>query len=342
MKRPREVKPVRTTVEVKEIIAQRLSELREAYRDSYRCIDWDDNYTRMHFASEAGWITASEKALFMKHISDAWLRMRLSEHIPDVEELRTYNRNLLLEQAVTYQIIPREEADRSLLCSMTTVKCYLWTLIDDRAVSSVLREYASICSQITIRGSIIANLVALELYRTDQLAELFSLVKNALSIRQLLLPEYFATHKNVGASPLVSEIVQRYAESIPPVPNWEQCMSRSGWDNALKYIANKFQSAVSRHVRIHLIARCKKYLSAVCNDTNSAKGCFCQGTLDRLDADDLKKVSWLRSFFGNKNGELVDVDDEAIGATFLPIEFRACEWIRYASIGVDERASQSV
>jgi hypothetical protein len=142
---------IRTSADIKNIIEERTSELRERYQQAHSYIDWTDSYTCLHFASESEWITQSEKSRLMKYVSDSWLRMKLSDHIPEIANLR-YNRNMLLEHAVTYGILSQEVADRNLQCLMKTVKCYLWTIVDVEKVSAAMRDYARICSQIMIRG----------------------------------------------------------------------------------------------------------------------------------------------------------------------------------------------
>ena len=290
-----------STDEVDAIIERHSSRLQSKYANAFPVIDWSDKSVQRFFAVRDGLIDHS-KNLFGRTLSKALLAMHLSAHIHDGRDWRHCDYNWMLQEALDRDIITEEEFQSSFAGKFTTIKAYLWSVVPNKAVTSFLRNYACVCSQLMLRGSVFANLVATfaaSHHRTD---ELFSVIKSKAKTRQLLLPEFFTSASDT--SKLVKEAFLVFKDELPPCPDYLGVMSRSGWDNGLKFIASKYQSAIVRHVTVHLERRIRRLLETECTDPSASKEMFFQGTVDaEMTLDDRKKVDDLRKEFKLRRGE---------------------------------------
>ncbi len=162
----------RSKDDIQALLEQHLPDLQQLYGDTYKWINWEDAYTVRRLALEAGLLRDNEARHVGLHVSNDYLVMRLSEFQSDVNYLRRCSRQLLLDKAVHHHVLTDAEAAKQSSTDVTVLKCYLWTLVDDTVVRAALRRYAIVCSHIMVRGSIIANLVAMTAAREDRWNEL--------------------------------------------------------------------------------------------------------------------------------------------------------------------------
>ena len=285
---------------VRAFVDQHVPRLKEQYSNAHRIIKWSDPQVRRHFAVRDGLIEASELQF---SVSKEWLIMVLSDHL-EGDFWKTMNFNCMLERAVELCLISESDKQDAWTSKKTVAKCYLWTLVDSQQATlrAKLKEYAVVCSELMIRGSLLANMVAtyaIEHGRTDELFALMA--KERDCIGQLLLPELLAEDKR---APLVRDVMNVCRDDMLPCPQWEQVMGRAGWDNAIKFLCTKYGSAVARHVYVHMAARCSKYMDTFCTSPASCKALFFQGrTEDTIDDQDAHIVARLRAYFGTSTGE---------------------------------------
>jgi hypothetical protein len=282
------------------LIEENLPRLQQRYGSDNRVINWSAKQVRYHFAIRDGLLQESD--VKTDRLSKDWLIMMLSDHV-EGEFWKTWHLNTMLDEALKLNIISEEQYESSWSGIVRCVKCYLWTLIGREygLARKKMKEYASVCSEVMIRGSILANLMATFAIRENRVDEMFAVLKKD-KIRQVMLPEFFAPEKRER---LVNDVLEQCADCILPCPRWERVMSRSGWDNALKYLSNKYLTAVACHVYVHITARCKKYIDATCDQKDACKALFFQGkTEHNLSSQDLDRVQRLRSFIGAATGAL--------------------------------------
>jgi hypothetical protein len=287
----------RSSEDIEAFIAENIDALKERYGTSHRVINWEDKQVRYHFAIQAGLISESE--VKMDRVSQARLVMLLSNCI-DGDFWKTSNFNYLLVSALEKGFIGQEDFDASFTGKIQSIKCYLKTVVDDRDVICKLKEYSTVCSELMIRGAITANLMASYAVlhgRTDEMFEMLTKLK----MRQNILPEFF---KPEARSALLNDVLNECADCILPCPDWESVMSRSGWDNGLKYLAGKYTTAVQNHILVHIGRRIKKYIDVTCSNPDLCKARFFQGESDSpLTPQDQAIIRQLRVPFGALTGE---------------------------------------
>lgn len=307
--------PARNNDDLKKLVEDQLEKLIQKYSSEFpqeypsEYIDWNDGYTRNWFAVKEGWIRENEVSqLLGRTYSNSWLRMRISQFTNDDDVVNqstkaTFSRQWMLDKLFEKGVLTEEDVLQQSSTDKKTFKAYLWTLVEDDRIRKAFRQYSIVCSEIMIRGSIIANIVA----NVVTPEELFQLSSTRENMRQLILPEFFQEHKSMSIHPLVKDVLSRFSHAIPPEPEWRKQIDRRGWDNALKYIAGKYLTAFKNHVCVHLLRRCRQYIGNVCKDPDAAKEVFMNGFgIRELSEGDSIIVRDLRARIGKKtdNGEL--------------------------------------
>ena len=93
------------------------------------------------------------------------------------------------------------------------------------------------------------------------------------------------------------------------------------WDNAVKYVANKYAGAIKNHVLVHLVARLKHKLRSECLEPDLAVKAFMEGGQDdELALQDRWMVDAMRNRLGTKDGAEV-VTPEALKPDLLAWHF---------------------
>lgn len=178
----------------------------------------------------------------------------------------------LLDLAYQANKITDLELEASLPTTETTIKCYLYSIIEDPLWREIIDKYVLISSKHFTRGSLIANLICVSelgdpnLQKEKVLVDLFKFIKNENSTKQLFLPERWPT-KDTNLDPKISEILSKYENILEPHydSSWNDLMDSSGWDNLINRSGTKYRVNVQNHILNHLPKHLKAYCKEIVN-----------------------------------------------------------------------------
>ena len=248
---------------------------------------------------------------------------------PDLNKLK---QNDLLELAKKLKLVTEAEFEASLSFKERTVKMYLWTVVHEPSHRTKLREYAIICSSLYIHASAMLNVCFCAANETAQLPTFVEDVWQSLQagnkskesdlLLQVVLPERVAT-----PLPIVQAVRDANPHLQKLIPDWRHLSGGmlSMWDNAVKYIANKYAGAIKNHVMVHLVARLKHKLRSESLEPNLAIQALMEGGMeDELLLQDRWLVDGMRQRLGVKEGEAVTTP-EVLKKDMLVWHFELCQ-----------------
>lgn len=233
---------------------------------------------------------------------------------PDTDHpLDKLKQNDLLQLAKARGLVTEEEFNSSLSFKERTVKTYLWTVVHDPAHRAKLRDYAIMCSSLYVHASALLNLCFCTANHANRMPTFVEDVWEALKSGNkskecdLLLQVVLPARVNEPL-PIVKAALQSNPHLQTLIPDWRGLSggSLSMWDNAVKYIANKYAGAIKNHVLVHLVARLKHKLRTECLEPDLAVKAFMEGGLDEeLCLQDRWLVDEMRCRLGTKAGDEV-------------------------------------
>ncbi len=230
-----------------------------------------------------------------------------------IKEDKTKYTDLLLK-ALELKKITKEEFNNNLPTKETTLKCYLYSIIKDQNTRNKIENYVLTASELYSRGTFIANLIAFN-YLGDileqeivpkydfqpniEITNLFTLVQNKI-FKQIFLPERWPTSGEERLE-VINNILQR-PNITNMLPNWQNVMSVSGWDNSLNRMYSKFRANIQNHIMVHLENNLKRYFAKVELDTNTSKDQMFNSLIKPLrpiimHSSDFEHVVKFRNFF---------------------------------------------
>ena len=173
----------------------------------------------------------------------------------------------------------------------TTLKCYLHSVVHEglSKVREKLETYVQMYSKLYVRGSIIANQIAIDVFgpievletvpkytfnQSQTSVELFTIItKKNSEMKHSFLPERWPREtKNTGERKLstllhhVDNVLQNQNLSntlTKLLPDWRSLMLTSGWDNAINRMWSKYAANLQNHVLVHLFRLTKLYFDKV-------------------------------------------------------------------------------
>eukprot|EP00798_Chlamydomonas_sp_ICE-L_P017719 gene17719-24078_t len=185
---------------------------------------------------------------------------RLVSAVPEGGALENKPARVLLGHAIFHGVVTANEVNETTERVETTIPCYLFSYVEDPLKRQAIEKYVLAASQLFRRGTIIANLVAIETLgaHTDlpvgsrprfdmassmpfgELAD-FYMEQDVRSseTKHVFLPERWPT-LNVQRSPRVQAVLSAYGDRIPRLPDWQIVMKPCGWDNVINRMATKF------------------------------------------------------------------------------------------------------
>jgi hypothetical protein len=191
----------------------------------------------------------------------------------------------LLGHAKFHKLVSDFEFEETVPRTVTVLPCYLWTHITDAALRQRIDDYVVAASELYRRGSIILNCAAMDAfgarlpgaadisvpvwrprYRTTATAqhlmpsaEAFATLLVAAEgdpkstlLKHAFLPERWPSRTVPRCTTVVGAMNGREA-MLPPVPEWIDVMTSTGWDNAINRMSTKYFASA----RLHIIATVK-------------------------------------------------------------------------------------
>jgi hypothetical protein len=185
----------------------------------------------------------------------------------------------LIKQAVQRNLLTDEELNNSLPTTSSVIKCYLRSVVTDTEALDRLETYVKMASLLYIRGTYIANLMAVDAFgdvegckevprydgslNRESSDVLFDFVENN-TYKHVFLPERWP-NADTDVDVQIKNVVNNHAATLNSLfPNeWKNFMSVSGWDNAINRMYTKYHANVEVHVKCHLLQNVPKYFEKV-------------------------------------------------------------------------------
>lgn len=189
----------------------------------------------------------------------------------------------LLKEAHKRELISQEEFDASLPTKISTIKCYMHSIVSEQDTRLKIEEYIQKASKLYIRGSYIANLhavnhfgqssleihnsfpkVSLQILEQDVLYDIYSYIEDENNFKQVFLPERWPSSKQPRCQ-RVQNILDQYGHLLQHLysDDWEQFMKTSGWDNSINNMYTKYRANIENHIKVHIYNHIKEYLDRV-------------------------------------------------------------------------------
>ena len=265
-------------------------------------------------------MTGKQSCCWNEHIIVELLK--LDDALPE-QTLQQLPRNELVHLGRDKGVIDEKQFLASLRVDNFVVKSYLWSFLDDPCHRERVCEYVICCTKLQHRAYLTLKTTYFDCL-TGRLGPKYTieafiaalLTKDAFAY--LVLPEHCTTAvAKHPLKPFVDATRQRHPELLEfaDVNALEALITRTGFDNAKKYIATKVKTAVFNHVFVHLHRRVKGSLEARRRkSTSSVPGMmelYDTGVTDKtVEAEDCEIVIGLRKVFMK--------DTEAAGAVQIP------------------------
>lgn len=192
------------------------------------------------------------------------------------------NKLELLKLALEKQKISLDVFTENLPTIESTIKSYLYSVITDEKMRSKIETYVLQASELYIRGTYIANLIAIDIFGPIQHVKLipkynfmtphsnlYNLIEND-QFKQCFLPERWPSRLQDRLEPIHQVLHGQHNELlVQMLPNWLDLMSTSGWDNAINRMYTKYRANIENHIIVHLPENIKKYIHQVQLHTDS-------------------------------------------------------------------------
>lgn len=179
----------------------------------------------------------------------------------------------------------------SLPTKETTLKCYLHSVVHNglSKVREKLETYVQMYSKLYVRGSIIANQIAIDVYgpievlevvpkytfnQSQESIDLFTIISQRNSeMKHSFLPERWPREMEKTGKRKLSTLLH-YVDNVLQnpylidtltklLPDWRSLMLTSGWDNAINRMWSKYAANLQNHVLVHLFKLTKLYFDKV-------------------------------------------------------------------------------
>ena len=190
--------------------------------------------------------------------------------------------------AVYYKLLEPLEIVETCPRFEKTIPCYLRPRLVSmpKGFEDAIRKYVVVASELYIRGTRIANQLAINTWgaRTtyepgqyprfnlhDSIETLGSLRDFLLTekkiqngpFKQVFLPERWPTSQ-APQSPLIASVLEANGHTLPPLPPaWTEVLTVSGWDNSINRMATKYLGNIKVHACSGMAERLKDYLKVV-------------------------------------------------------------------------------
>ena len=194
----------------------------------------------------------------------------------------------LLRLAVANNKITPDELRISTPTEESTIKCYLYSIVNDKNVREKLENYVVAASQLYTRGSLITNIIAEDIYgsierhedeealpryvpRDEQgeLSDLWEFVEDDDAFKQCFLPERWPSGQR-PRGPLIASVLEEFEPYLEYIlPDWLSVMKTSGWDNAINRMYSKYHANIMNHMTVHLIRFVNAYIPRIQMDNGS-------------------------------------------------------------------------
>ena len=273
-------------------------------------------------------MTVGKRAGFL---TKAELASRLSTRLPDHEPIDPVatQAKVILGHAVFHKVISDFELNETIERTETTIPCYLFTHVEDPLKRHAIEEYVVAASQLYRRGTIIANLVAIQIAggnpgndgapnpRFDPVSCEFGDLADLLiggkdirnsAIKQAFLPERWPSD-SVPRNLDIQAVLDSYGNLIPRLPDWLAVMKATGWDNAINRMAKKFLGNINVHTKKNLLTSVIAYMSTVTLHDEETRGVITDTVKGRLRPlvihdEDMEMVMNLRRILGVREDEV--------------------------------------
>jgi hypothetical protein len=182
-------------------------------------------------------------------------------------------------------LITPEEFKLSAPTSVSTIKCYLHSVIKGPLLRDSLEKYAIMASKLYTRGTFIANIIATEKLGTIvehkttpkwnvttlpvNVHDFYNFVQDENMFKQVFLPERWPSSQ-APRHPWIDNVLETNAGTLKHLlPNWLSLMCTSGWDNAINSMYTKYRANVENHVKVHLFRHLKSSSHVKCHIVSS-------------------------------------------------------------------------
>ena len=226
------------------------------------------------------------------------------------EDLKSLSRSQLVHEGRKYKVLNDTEFQASIPSDNYVVKSYLWSYLDDPIHRERVHHYVILCTKIQHRAYLTLK-TAYFLCATGHFGPRYSveafvkalLTNPAQGFEYLVLPEHFpnTSHPLRSIVDSTRQVYPVFQDGL--CASLEFLITRSGLDNAKKYIATKVRTAVFNHVFVHLHNRVKGSLEArkhpeEQSDLDGMKELYFKGVTDKnVGPRDRETVVTLRKVF---------------------------------------------
>jgi hypothetical protein len=197
----------------------------------------------------------------------AWVSSHRSkvQRTEDMDDVAGMNADLMECEGAGW--ISEAQRKKSTIGKHTTLKCYAKTVVSHPGVLAFMGSYSRVMTVVYRRGSIVANLMAMEAMSLGDVPAFYKDISNATFIKKMFLPEKWSIAD-------IPERIRRAHDSsvLDPLSQngWEELMPRSAWDQALNSLASRYLTAIKLHCTIHLLRRVKALIRSSVPDSENA------------------------------------------------------------------------
>ena len=153
------------------------------------------------------------------------------------------------------------------------LKRYLWSITSDDIVRQRLRTYAIAASKLAHRLGAVLNMCAVAAGAGGAAPGAFGDIVNMLcaktttAMRTVMLPDGC----KVEQPAFVTRVLEAYPQLSALMPTPEELGVLSSWNQAKKFILDKYLVSVAMHVRTHFLKRLKRHIRSVLVGNEDAK-----------------------------------------------------------------------
>jgi hypothetical protein len=196
---------------------------------------------------------------------------RLAENGKGVKkDLNNLGKNELVWRAYDLGIIDDVEKEASLNRNHSTIPCYLYTYVTDPKIRSRIEEYVKAYSMLQTRGSILANLMVMNLEKPNfkrntfpsELIQIPKFLSDENEIKKCFWPERWMNKKKiVEVDPLLSRTYMENKNDLDAFLPSDMLMVNTGWDNALNHMGTSYLGNIKTMFLTSLVPRIQKFIN---------------------------------------------------------------------------------